>query len=216
VSNDTGCPRPFILANDYCASGLVPPVCPTVEVPQRREARIGAGGLPLRYARDLRPLTAIPLLAEDTPSLHPGLNQECPPLGSIRCPTLKSVPVGYPFSLLYGALRGTPRCALRLRYRIHGTQHGRRAQREGPAESPQEGGRSEVKRSRAGSPHGEPRTEPRPPRRRSRSGSPVGAPLRASRWWGTPAVGRTGGTAAFGIGLDSNYGGEHLAGIAAE
>src|SRR5659263_731143 len=27
------------------------------------------------------PLVVVPLLAEDTPSLHPGLNQECPPLG---------------------------------------------------------------------------------------------------------------------------------------
>jgi len=65
-------------------------------------------GFPSSYVRDLRPLTAIPLLAEDTPSLHPGLNQGCPPLGSIRCPTVESVPVGYPFSVLYGALSGNP------------------------------------------------------------------------------------------------------------
>jgi len=69
------------------------------------------GGLPLRYARDLRPLTAIPLLAGDTLPLHPPTDQECPPLGSIRCPTLETVPVGYPSTGKCGALRGTPRCA---------------------------------------------------------------------------------------------------------
>jgi hypothetical protein len=72
-----------------------------------------AAGFPSSYVRDLRPLTAIPLLAGDTPSLHPGMYQECPPLGSIRCPTMQFVPVGYPFSGLHGALRGTRRYALR-------------------------------------------------------------------------------------------------------
>src|SRR3970282_1124380 len=81
-------------------------ICPPCS---RARARV-----PLRCVRDLRPLTAIPLLAGDTLPLHPPTDQECPPLGSIRCPTLQFVPVGYPFSVLYGALRGTPRCALRM------------------------------------------------------------------------------------------------------
>src|SRR5659263_45881 len=75
------------------------------------------------------------------------------------------------------------------------------------------GGRSEVKRSRAGSPHGEPRTEPRPLRRRSLRGSSGCAPVLASRCRGTPAVGRTGGTAPYGIALWIRYrinDGEHL------
>src|SRR3970282_2780872 len=45
-------------------------------------------GLPLRYVRDLRPLTAIPLLAGDTPPLHPPTNQEFPPFALHTLPHL--------------------------------------------------------------------------------------------------------------------------------
>jgi hypothetical protein len=128
------------------------------------------GGLPLRYVRDLHPLTAIPLDAIFA-SLHTPLR------GTPRC-ALRTVlpqlhlgppPASCPPFVLQ---RGYPRerissgSGVRLPVRASVLRHPRH--KEGSAESPQEGGRSEVKRSRAGSSHGEPRTEPRPPRRRSR------------------------------------------------
>ena len=86
------------------------------------------GGLPLRYVRDLRPLTAIPLDAI-VASLH------TPPHS--RTKSLPGVP---PPPYKRGALRGTPRCALRTVLSRHGSRarSGKRTTQGGP----RSGGRS--------------------------------------------------------------------------
>src|SRR4030066_118182 len=151
----SGTPTPCLRTNCRVRSGR--PEWTGDTPPTRRT--LAHGGLPLRNARDLLPLAAVPLdaISPGTFLIHlRDAGEECPrpvrgtPRIAAGPPVTRALATGRTTS---APAAGNPSSGKLRRNR-------RRACADEKRSQPKEGGRSEGKRSRAGSPHGEPRTEP--------------------------------------------------------